>query len=140
MNKIQKYFKYTGGTLGASAALSGITYYFYKLISNAGGMKAFDQPEGSLAMFAVMCSETFSPLIGYVLGSKLGYGIGTAVSKISDKCFPTNITDINVESNNQQQQISETTPLLASAIVSINNNSDEQLLISNQPQNQLIFS
>lgn len=117
MNKIQKYFKYTSGTLGASAALSGTTYYFYNLISNAGGMDAFDQPEARLAMFLLMLGEASSPLIGYWLGSELGYGIGTVVSKIYDKCFPTNIADINVESNNQQ--ISETTPLLPSMIVNI---------------------
>ncbi len=74
-----------------------------------------------------MFCEITSPLIGYWLGSKLGYGIGTAVS---------NISDINVESNNQEQ-ISETTPLLTSEIVSINS---DQLSINNQTQNQLILS
>lgn len=139
MNKIQKYFKYTSGTLGAGAALSGISYYYFGWLKIK--MDDFEQPEGGLALFGTMFSIGCAPLIGYWLGSKLGYGIGTAVSKVYDKCFPTNINDINVESNNQQQQqISETTPLLTNTIVSINSNSDEQLLISHHSQNQSILS
>ncbi len=90
-----------------------------------------------MALFGIMVSITGSTFIGAFLGSKLGYGISTSISNIYDKCFPTNISDINVESNNEQQ-ISERTPLLRNNdITSING---EQLPIINQNHCQLTFS
>ncbi len=136
MNKIQKYFKYTSGALGASAALSGVSYFYFGWLKIK--MDDFTQPEGALALFGTMYSIALAPLAGYIVCSKLGYGIGTAVSNIYDKCFPTNIFDIDVESNNRQQ-ISETTPLLASDDIVTINNSD-QLSISSQNQTQLNLS
>ncbi|WP_342273998.1 hypothetical protein [Spiroplasma endosymbiont of Phycita roborella] len=134
MKKIQKYFTYTGGILGGSTALGGISYFYYDLISK--NKEAFHDPEAGMALFGIMFTIAGSPLIGAFLGSKLRYGIGTSISNIYDKCFPTNISDINVESNNEQQ-ISERTPLLRNNdITSINS---EQLPIINQNHCQLTF-
>lgn len=135
MKKIQKYFTYTGGILGGSTALSGISYFYYDLISK--NKEAFHDPEAGMALFGLMVGITGSTFIGAFLGSKLGYGISTSISNIYDKCFPTNISDINVESNNEQQ-ISERTPLLRNNdITSINS---EQLPIINENHCQLTFS
>lgn len=136
MKKIQKYFTYTGGILGCSAALSGISYFYYDLISK--NKETLHEPEAGMALFGIMFSVVGSTFIGAFLGAKLGYGVSTSISNIYDKCFPTNISDINVESNDEQQQISERTPLLRNN--DITNINSEQLPIINQNHCQLTFS
>lgn len=78
MKKIQKYFTYTGGILGGSTALGGISYFYYDLISK--NKEVFHDPEAGMALFGIMFTIAGSTFIGAFLGSKLGYGIGTSIS------------------------------------------------------------
>ncbi len=52
-----------------------------------------------MTIYGMVFSTTFSPIIGYWLRSNLAHGIGSAISNISNKCFPKDTNDINKIAN-----------------------------------------